>query len=128
MALEVKVVKKDNGSAIVHVNGRLDSETTKSFEAQLKPALVPGAAFLIFDFKKLEYISSAGLRAVLAAHKFMNSQKGRCAIRNMQPPIQKVFEIAGMIPNDIAATEKSEDIFLDATQRSEAIKYDDVSL
>lgn len=128
MPLEVKIVRKDAGAAIVKVSGSLDSETAASFVEQMKAVLEPATKSLVFDLGNLDYISSAGLRAILTAHKFMKDHKGSCAIGKMRPPIRKVFEIAGMIPADIAESEKSADIFLDAVQRREAHKRDDISL
>ncbi len=127
MPLEVKVVKKKAGTVVVCAGGRLDSETAASFAERIKPLLTPATKSLSFDLAKLDYISSAGLRAILAAQKFMKSQNGTCAITRMQPPIRKVFDIAGMIPADIAAADKPADIFLEAVQRREAIKNDDIS-
>ena len=82
---------------------------------------------LTFDFKHLDYISSMGLRVIVTAMKAIAKQQGRVAVRNAQPPIAKVLDIAGLIPGDIAESERSADIFLDAIQRKESVKKRDVS-
>ena len=51
---------------------------------------------LVFDFEKLEYISSAGLRVMLSAQKIMNKQ-GEMSIKNASDDVLEVFEITGFI-------------------------------
>ncbi len=77
----------------VAVSGRLDTTTAPQLEAELKRSL-DGIAELNFDFAKLEYLSSAGLRVLLAAQKVMNKQ-GKMAVRNVNETIMEVFEITG---------------------------------
>ena len=61
-------IQKDlNGSALhVALEGRLDTTTAPQLEAELK-ASMDGITELDLDFEKLEYLSSAGLRVLLAA-------------------------------------------------------------
>ena len=57
----------------------------------------PGA--LVLDLKDLTYISSAGVRVVIAAQKTMKAARGGFAIVNLQPQIRKVFEIIMALPS-----------------------------
>lgn len=75
------------------LTGRLDTTTAPQLETVLKESL-EGVTELALDFEKLEYISSAGLRVLLAAQKQMN-QQGKMVIRNVNADIQEVFEITG---------------------------------
>lgn len=75
------------------LEGRLDTTTSPTLEAELKQAL-DGITELIFDFEKLEYISSAGLRILLAAQKVMNKQ-GSMVVMNVNEVIAEVFEVTG---------------------------------
>ena len=127
MAIKINIIKKEAGHFIVAVEGRLDSETAPQCEAEIKHLLAPSTRSLTFDLKHLDYISSMGLRVIIGAMKAIAKQKGRVVVRNAQPPIAKVFEIAGLIPPDIAQNERSADIFLDAIQRKESAKKQDVS-
>lgn len=53
---------------------------------------------LIIDLEKLEYISSAGLRVILASHKLMNEQKnGKMSVRNVSDGIMEIFEMTGFV-------------------------------
>ena len=64
-------------------------------EAELKTSL-SGITELELDFSGLEYISSAGLRVLLAAQKTM-SRQGKMTIRNVNETIMEVFEITGFV-------------------------------
>ena len=79
----------------VSLDGRLDTATSPDFEAELKSNL-DGVKNLVFDFEKLEYISSAGLRVMLSAQKIMNKQ-GEMSIKNASDDVLEVFEITGFI-------------------------------
>ena len=73
--------------------GRLDTMTAPELEAELSKTM--GAAdTLTLDFSKLDYISSAGLRVLLSAHKVMSS-KGGMKITNVNEIVQEVFEVTG---------------------------------
>lgn len=75
------------------LEGRLDTATAPMLEAELKESLT-GVTELLFDFEKLEYISSAGLRILLASQKMMNKQ-GSMALKNVNEAIEEIFEITG---------------------------------
>jgi anti-sigma B factor antagonist len=85
--------KKQNGTAMeIALEGRLDTMTAPNLEAELKS--LDGVESLTMDFSKLEYISSAGLRVLLSAHKAMAS-KGGMKITHVNEIVQEVFEVTG---------------------------------
>ena len=75
------------------LSGRLDTNSSPSLEAELKQS-VGGVKELIFDFSEVEYISSAGLRILLAAQKVMNRQ-GSIKLIGVSADVMEVFEITG---------------------------------
>ena len=75
------------------LTGRLDTTTAPQLETELKRS-IGGVESLVLDFAGLEYLSSAGLRVLLAAQKVMNKQ-GKMVIRNVNETISEVFEITG---------------------------------
>ena len=75
------------------LSGRLDTNTSPQLEAQLKQS-VGGVKELIFDFSEVEYISSAGLRVLLAAQKVMTRQ-GSMKLIGVSAEVMEVFEITG---------------------------------
>ena len=83
----------ENGKAAFSLEGRLDTVTSPSLEAELKDAL-DGVSELTMDFEKLEYISSAGLRVLLGAHKEM-SKHGTMKLTLVGETIMEIFEVTG---------------------------------
>lgn len=75
------------------LTGRLDTTTAPQLETELKRS-IGGVESLVLNFADLEYLSSAGLRVLLAAQKVMNKQ-GKMVIRNVNETISEVFEITG---------------------------------
>ena len=84
-----------DGTLYITLEGRLDTNTAPQLEAELKASL-SGVTELDLDFSGLEYISSAGLRVLLAAQKTM-SRQGKMTIRNVNETIMEVFEITGFV-------------------------------
>ena len=88
------ITKQQNGSALcVAIEGRLDTTTAPDLEKELKDAL-NGITDLTMDFSKLDYISSAGLRVLLSAHKAMAKQGGMKLI-HVNEIVMEVFEVTG---------------------------------
>ena len=90
----MKITKTIEGSKLtLALEGRLDTTTAPQLEAEVKGALA-GVSELVLDFSQLEYLSSAGLRVILAAQKIMNKQ-GQLVIRHVNEIILEVFEVTG---------------------------------
>lgn len=88
----MEIIKTANENALnVVLSGRLDTTTAPQLEEALA---LEGITELNFDFAALDYISSAGLRVLLAAQKTMNKQ-GAMKITNVNSDIMEVFEITG---------------------------------
>ena len=88
------IQKEQNGKDLkLAVEGRLDTLTAPELEAELGREM-PGAETLTLDFSKLDYISSAGLRVLLAAHKTM-SRKGGMKVTGVNEIVQEVFDVTG---------------------------------
>ena len=90
----MNIIQKQNGSELdISLEGRLDTMTAPELEAELNKSL-PAADSLVLDFSKLEYISSAGLRVLLSAHKQMSAKDGM-KVTNVNEIVQEVFEVTG---------------------------------
>ena len=90
----LNITKNANGNALkIILEGRLDTTTAPQLEAQLQDAL-GSVTDLKFDLEKLEYISSAGLRLLLASQKIMNKQ-GTMVISNASAEVKEIFDVTG---------------------------------
>ncbi len=90
----MEIIKKADGEALnIALEGRLDTMTAPQLENEIKESL-DGVKELVFDFEKLDYVSSAGLRVILTAQKIMNRQ-GSMKILKVNSDIMDVFEITG---------------------------------
>ena len=86
--------KELNGTELkISLEGRLDTMTAPELEAELNQSL-DGTDSLVLDFSKLDYISSAGLRVLLSAHKVM-SAKGGMKVTNVNEIVREVFDVTG---------------------------------
>ena len=83
----------ENGNALFNLEGRLDTVTAPELEKELKGSL-DGVTSLTLDFGKLEYISSAGLRVLLAAQKLMTKQ-GTMKLTGVNDTIMEIFDVTG---------------------------------
>ena len=97
----MNIQKTLSGAALtVALEGRLDTTTAPKLEEELRDGItrlvfdVAGVSRLVFDLAKLEYVSSAGLRVLLAMQKLMNRQ-GAMLLRNVNEAVMEVFEVTG---------------------------------
>ena len=86
--------KTENGTAVCCLEGRLDTTTAPDLDKELK-ALPEDVKDLTLDFKDLEYISSAGLRVLLATQKMMTEREGTMKVCNVNEMVNEIFEVTG---------------------------------
>ena len=90
----MNVTKTQNGTELIAaVEGRLDTLTSPEFEQKMKAGL-SGVTSLVLDFAKLEYISSAGLRALLNIKAELNGV-AKMKVINANELVKEVFEVTG---------------------------------
>lgn len=88
----MEIIKTRKESELnIALQGRLDTVTAPQLEAELE---LDGITTLVLDFTALDYISSAGLRVLLAMQKIMNRQ-GEMLLRGVNEDIMEVFDITG---------------------------------
>lgn len=91
-------IKKEDGILIVEMVPRFDAYSAKEVEADLNEAIKNGADKIICDFAGTEYISSAGLRVLLATAKKLKKISGTICLSSLKPYVSEVFETAGFTP------------------------------
>ena len=90
----MEIVSKTEGNkATMEISGWLDTQTAPQLEKELS-GLDDSITSLVFDFAKLEYISSAGLRQVISAYKKMAGKEG-FKIMNISDEVYDVFSLTG---------------------------------
>lgn len=92
--MEIKVTNEVNAT-IVQVVGRIDALSAPSFETQATTLLESCPGALIIDFCDLQYISSAGLRAILKLVKESKARKTKFLLCNMSKSVFDVFKLSG---------------------------------
>lgn len=90
MNINRKVNEKE---LIVIAEGRIDTNTAPLLENEITD--IEKFENLVFDFKNVEYISSAGLRVLLTAQKRINKVGGNMKISNVSENVKDVFEVTG---------------------------------
>lgn len=84
----------EDGKALYTLEGRIDTITAPELTDDVK-RVIDGVTELIFDFEKVEYITSAGLRLLLAAQKTMDEKDGTMRVLHVNDDIMEVFEATG---------------------------------
>ncbi len=93
----LQVNKEKNGDVLnVQIIGDLNIKTSPILEEELTKS-IDGVKKLILDFTSVEYISSAGLRVLLAMEKAMRRQSGSMTIRNVNPAVKEIIRLAGFL-------------------------------
>ncbi|WP_320006459.1 STAS domain-containing protein [Maridesulfovibrio sp.] len=87
--------KKVGDVLILGIKGRLDALTSTDLENEICKRIGDGETKIVFDLGNLEYISSAGLRAILFCAKKLKTTDGTIAFANITGMISEVFEISG---------------------------------
>ena len=93
--LEIKSTKTQ-GVSVVTLTGRLDAESAERADAALKEILDGGVTRLVIDLAAVGYISSGGLRAVLAAAKRTKAGGGETRVAGAGTMVREVFDLSGL--------------------------------
>jgi anti-anti-sigma factor len=96
------------GVVVVSPQGRIDSTTSAILDRHLQGIAAAGKTRVVVDFSGVDYISSAGLRVLLALAKRGRDQKGRVALFGLNDSVRQVFELAGFVALFTIATTRAE--------------------
>ncbi|NOY75810.1 MAG: STAS domain-containing protein [Kiritimatiellaeota bacterium] len=91
--MEIDTCERD-GVVFVSLTGRLDANTSSNVTDELEPLASQGAKIL-FDLENMEYISSAGLRALLVTAKKIRSVNGKMCLTGLNENVREVFDVSG---------------------------------
>lgn len=85
---------RDGEKLVLELSGKLDTTTAPELSEVLENE-TEGVKELEFNLKDLIYISSAGLRVLLAAYKKMQAAEGGMTVRNSNADVRETFKITG---------------------------------
>ena len=118
MVLKVKSYSKRPGVVVVSPIGSINAGTYNILEEKVDEILESPPDVIIFDMEFADYISSTGIRVLLKTKKAMKAANGRMVFMNLQPQIQKVFDILKAIPSlKVFASIQELDQYLDSMQK-----------
>ena len=89
------VEESRSGVTIVTARGRLDGASSGMFAEQLERLVSGKIPRLVVDFAGVEFVSSAGLRAVLTLVKKVKAANGVFALCAVRPPVREALDITG---------------------------------
>ena len=92
--MEIEVISRE-GSTIVAIRGSIDGLTAGDLLSSLGAEIRSGKTRLVADFGAVDYISSAGLRSVLATVKDARQQGGDFRLAAVPPLVWKVLNLSG---------------------------------
>jgi len=93
MPLEVTITDEPNNGKRISLAGSLDTDTAPQLETRIDESIDSSVTALILDMKDLEFLSSAGLGIIFMTMKELKNRQGQIMLINLQPQIQRVFEI-----------------------------------
>ena len=80
---------------VIYLSGRLDAYAANDVEKELDSLIASQQVYLVVNLGGLEYISSSGLRVLLAGIKRVKKEQGDIRLACLQPYVKEVFDIAG---------------------------------
>lgn len=92
--LEIKS-SEQNGMMVLLVGGRLDAVTAPEFQQECEKIMDGGCVKIVADMAGLEYISSAGLRSILASAKKLKAAQGELRFSGLEGMVAEVFSMSG---------------------------------
>lgn len=88
-------VKKENGNTVINLNTRLDSTTAEEFDAVLQKEIPTVENALVLNFKNVDFISSIGLRVLVAAYKNLNGKS--IVLADANSSVKEVIKLSGLL-------------------------------
>jgi len=118
MPLTAQMKEREPGVFVFTPSGSLDTNTYQILEARVDDVLRHSPRTVVFDMAGLDYISSMGLRVILKTEKNLKQKGGKVVLTNLQPQIEKVFEIVNALPSFTIFKDTNEmDAYLDKMQK-----------
>jgi len=93
--MEIKELKREGKTITLNLEGRMDAISAPDFSRQMEAWIETGLKNFAIECSQLDYISSAGLRAILMVAKKLRGQGGNLRLASLQESVHTVFAISG---------------------------------
>ena len=93
MPLEIEIHAEPQEGKRVSLAGSLDTDTASQLQEKIDHEIDSTVHMVIMDLKRLQFLSSAGLRVIFKTKKRMDEHHGKFMLLNLQPQVRKVFDI-----------------------------------
>ena len=93
MPLSIEIHAEPHEGKRISLAGSLDTDTASQLQDKIDHEIDSTVHMVIMDLKRLEFLSSAGLRVIFKTRKLMESHHGKFMLLNLQPQVRKVFDI-----------------------------------
>lgn len=121
VSVSLRPWKDGKQMAKVGLDGSLDTATAPQLEKELASVFDGPTQILVFDLGKLAFLSSGGVRVILAARKRVLERSGSCMMLRVQPRVEKTFEIIKALDGlSLFKDDEALDAFLSALQKPDA--------
>ena len=91
----MEIGERKQGSVVVLIPvGRIDNDTSPTFQKRLLAAVAAPDCAVLVDLSKVDYVSSAGLRALMTGAKQAKANNGRLAVAELKPVVKEIFAIS----------------------------------
>jgi anti-anti-sigma factor len=117
MPLSIEIHAEPHEGKRVSLAGSLDTDTASQLQDKIDHEIDSTVHMVIMDLKRLEFLSSAGLRVIFKTKKLMESHHGKFMLLNLQPQVRKVFDIIKALDGmNVFKSQEEMDEYLTAMQ------------
>jgi anti-anti-sigma factor len=117
MPLAIEIHAEPNEGKRISLAGSLDTDTAPQLQDKIDQEIDSSVHLVIMDLKRLEFLSSAGLRVIFKTKKLMDSHNGKFMLLNLQPQVRKVFDIIKALDGmNVFKSQEEMDDYLTAMQ------------
>jgi anti-anti-sigma factor len=117
MPLEIEIHAEPHEGKRVSLAGSLDTDTANQLQEKIDQEIDSTVHMVILDLKRLQFLSSAGLRVIFKTKKKMDEHHGKFMLLNLQPQVRKVFDIIKALDGmNVFKSQEEMDEYLTAMQ------------
>ena len=117
MPLTIEIHADPHEGKRISLAGSLDTDTATQLQDKIDHEIDSTVHMVIMDLKRLEFLSSAGLRVIFKTKKYMDSHEGKFMLLNLQPQVRKVFDIIKALDGmNVFKSQEEMDEYLTAMQ------------